>query len=203
MTISDSILNHWNGIPPFMYDIHQHKHTYAVWTASRAWNRHLKGGTLALAQQLIEIAGLNEVRGPEDIGVDVDAWLVEKMRLMVSFAKQNRILGINYGRAQKLVNIYLKTKLVCGGQEAHPKVIMLHPPLDSELFKGLRGALRDQKSSAAAIAFAAAQKGCKSWTNFELHDYLAHIKAIQLFMNGKPLWMVEEHWRKPVPKAGK
>ncbi|TEM37767.1 hypothetical protein IPC165_30990, partial [Pseudomonas aeruginosa] len=102
-----------------MYDIHQHKHSYAIWTASRAWNRKLKGGDLALAQRLIGVAGLESVRGPDDIGENVDAWLLERMRLIVEYAAQHQILGINYGRAQKLVNIYLKTKLVCGGQEAH------------------------------------------------------------------------------------
>lgn len=177
-----------------MYDIHRHKHNYAIWTASRAWNRKLKGGDLALAQQLIEVAGLENVRGPDDIGADVDAWLQEKMRLIVDYAGQNQIPGINYGRAQKLVNIYLKTKLICGGFETHPKVSLLHPPLDRELFDGLRRVFREQKTSDAAAAFADAQKACSSWTNFELQDYLAHIRAIKLFMDGRPLWMVEEHW---------
>lgn len=179
----------------YMYDIHQHKHSYAVWTASRAWNRRLKGGTLDLARRLIKVAGLEEVREPDDIGADVDAWLLEKMRTIVTFADNNKISGINYGRAQKLVNIYLKTKLICGGSEAHPKVCLLHPPLDGELFKGLRQVFAEQKRSDAAVAFYEAQRACRSWTNFELPDYLAHINAIKLYMGSKPLWMVEEHWR--------
>lgn len=178
-----------------MYDIHQHKHSYAIWTAFRAWSRKLKGGDLALTQRLIEFAGLRDVQGPEDISPDVDAWLLEKMRLIVDYANQSQIQGINYGRAQKLVNIYLKTKLVCGGHEAHPKVSQLHPPLDRELFEGLRRVFRKQKTSDAAVAFAAAQKACSAWTKFELQDYLAHIKAIKFFMAGQPLWMIEEHWR--------
>ncbi|WP_144957826.1 hypothetical protein [Pseudomonas oryzihabitans] len=178
-----------------MYDIHQHKHRYAVWTASRAWNRKLKTGDLALAQRLIGVAGLESVRDPDDLGEDVDTWLLERMRLIVDYAAQHQILGINYGRAQKLVNIYLKTKLVCGGQETHPKVAKLHPPLDRKLFAGLHAEFRTQKRTDAAMAFAAAQKACSAWTNFELQDYLAHIQAIKLFMAGKPLWMVEEYWR--------
>lgn len=178
-----------------MYDIHQHKHSYAIWAASRAWNRKLKGGSLALSQRLIELAGLKSVQSPVDIGPDVDVWLLETMRLIVEYANQNQIHGINYGRAQKLVNIYLKTKLVCGGYESHPKVSQLHPPLDSELLKGLRRVFREQKNSDAAVAFAAAQRACATWTKFELPDYLAHINAIKIFMGGKPLWMIEEHWR--------
>lgn len=178
-----------------MYEIHQHKHSYAIWTASRAWNRKLKGGGLTLAQQLIELTGLKDVRGPADIAPDVDAWLLAKMRLIVDYADQNQIQGINYGRAQKLVNIYLKTKLVCGGHETHPNVSQLHPPLDRELFDGLRRVFRKQKTSDAAVAFAAAQRACSAWTKFELQDYLAHIEAIKIFMDGQPLWMVEEHWR--------
>lgn len=74
-----------------MYDIHRHKHSYAIWTASRAWNRKLKGGNLALAQRLIEVSGLEGVRNPDDIGTDVDAWLLETMRLIVDYADQNHI----------------------------------------------------------------------------------------------------------------
>jgi hypothetical protein len=39
--------------------------------------------------------------------------------------------------AAKLVNIYLKSRFVCGGHHVHARVQSLHPPLDSVLLKGL------------------------------------------------------------------
>lgn len=177
-----------------MYDINKHKHNYAVWAASRAWGRGLPGGKYALAKSLINVANLESVRCPDDIGPDVDLWLLHKMRLIIDHAAMNHIVGINYGRVQKLVNIYLKTKLVCGGYECHPKVGLLHPPIDRRLLDGLRKALRNQNDSDAAKAFKSAQIENPSWTCFDLNDYLSHIAAIKLYMGNKPLWMVEKHW---------
>lgn len=42
-----------------------------------------------------------------------------------------------YGRAQKLVNVYLKSKLACGGYHDDERVARLHPPIDRKLLTGL------------------------------------------------------------------
>lgn len=49
-----------------------------------------------------------------------------------------RQLVCTYGRAQKLVDIYLKSKVVCAGWETHPSVATLHPPVDGVLLKAMR-----------------------------------------------------------------
>lgn len=178
------------------YSIHQHKHAYATWAASRAWGRGLRGGGHKLAKRLIEEAArLQEVHGPDDLGEDVDAWLLARMQAIVDYAARHRLAGVTFGRAQKLVNIYLKTVLVCGGHEYHPRVVKLHPPLDLELFRGLSRALALQEDSAAARAFRSAQVRRKAWTQFDREDYLGHIDAIRSYMGDQPLWMVERYWR--------
>lgn len=182
--------------PVTQYSIEKHKHLYAKWCAAAAYGRGLVGGGNALAFDLIEASGLGTVTGPEHIEENVDQWLIDFMEKIVDKAKNLGVTDFSFGRAQKLVNIYLKTVLVCGGHHQNPRVALLHPPLDLELFNGLRTYLSRNRASLAEarLAFIAAQKRNRCWTKFSKEDYLAHIDAIKLLMAGRPLYQVEEHW---------
>ncbi len=172
------------------------KHQYASWCAASAYGRGLGGGGNELAFALINASGLEAVTGPSDIGEDVDAWQLDFMRRIMAAVSSRNVPQFSFGHAQKLVNIYLKTTLVCGGHHDHPQVQLLHPPLDSELFKGLRSYLWANRTALgpAREAFRSAQATNPRWTGFTEADYLAHIVAIKLIMGGRPLFMVEEHW---------
>ena len=178
------------------YPIEKHKHLYATWCAAAAYGRGLFGGGNALAFELIEVSGLGRITGPEHIGEDVDQWQIGFMRNIMTEAAHQSVTDFSFGRAQKLVNIYLKTVQVCGGHHDHPSVALLHPPLDFELFKGLRSFLSKNRATLprARSAFIAAQKRNPRWTKFDEDDYKAHIDAIKLLMVGKPLYQVEEYW---------
>jgi hypothetical protein len=178
------------------YSIELHRHNYARWCAARAYGRGLKGGGNQTAFDLIEAAGLREVTSPDQIGEDVDKWLLSFMRKIEAEAKRKGKSDFTFGHAQKLVNIYFKTILVCGGYHEHERVQRLHPPLDLELFKGLAKYFRKNnlKDTKAAIAFAKAQKANSSWTSFTEADYIAHIEAIRLAVGSRPFYEAEEHW---------
>ena len=182
--------------PIALYPIEKHKHLYAKWCAAAAYGRGLVGGGNALAFELIEASGLGRVTGPEHIGQNVDQWQLGFMKKIEAEAARRGVADFTFGRAQKLVNIYLKTVLVCGGHHQHPLVALLHPPLDFELFKGLRSFLSKNRASLgnARAAVLAAQKLNPRWTKFSEADYVAHIDAIKLLMADKPLYQVEEHW---------
>lgn len=169
---------------------------YAKWCAAAAYGRGLAGGGNSLAFELIDISGLDQVTGPEHIGKNVDEWQMSFMKKIEAKAVSLGVLDFSFGRAQKLVNIYLKTVLVCGGHHQHPSVALLHPPLDSELFRGLRSFLWKNRAAMgdARSAFIAAQKRNSRWTMFSEVDYIAHIDAIKLLMAGMPLYQVEEYW---------
>ncbi len=182
--------------PVTQYSIEKHKHTYAKWCAAAAYGRGLTDGGNSLAFNLIEASGLGKVTSPEHIDEDVDKWQMSFMRKIVSDAERLGMTTFSFGRAQKLVNIYLKTVLVCGGHHQHANVALLHPPLDSELFKGLRSFLSKNRAvmGEARSAFIAAQKCNPRWTTFSEANYVAHINAIKLLMDGRPLYQVEEYW---------
>jgi len=182
--------------PETQYCIEKHKHHYGKWCAAAAYGRGLVGGGNELAFKLIDLSGLCQVTGPDDIGQNVDEWQVSFMKKIEVEAKRLGVTNFTFGRAQKLVNIYLKTVLVCGGHHQHPSVALLHPPLDFELFKGLRSFLSKNRSKmrTARSAFISAQKLNSRWTKFSEDDYEAHIEVIKLIMAGRPLYQIEEYW---------
>lgn len=183
--------------PPQPYTIELHRHNFARWCAARAYTRGLKGGGNQIAFDLIDASGLKAVTAPAHIGPDVDAWLLGFMRKISNEAQLRGIEEFSFGHAQKIVNIYFKSIFVCGEHYNHPKVVQLHPPLDRQLFNGLKTHLRLNKEAfpAAAAEFSKAQKTNSNWTSFTETDYVAHIVAIQKLMVGRPLYEAEEHWK--------
>lgn len=181
--------------PALPYTIELHRHNFARWCAARAYTRGLKGGGNQIAFELIDSSGLQAITTPAQIGPDVDVWLLGFMRKIFDEAQLRGIESFSFGHAQKIVNIYLKSVFVCGEHYSHPQVEQLHPPLDRQLFLGLKAYLRRNKASypAAAAAFSKAQKANSSWTSFTEEDYTAHIAAIQTLMVGRPLYQIEEH----------
>lgn len=182
--------------PAQPYTIELHRHNFARWCAARAYTRGLKGGGNQIAFELIDASGLKNVTAPAHIGPDVDDWLLGYMRKIFNEAKCRGIEGFSFGHAQKIVNIYLKSVFVCGEHYSHPQVVQLHPPLDRQLFIGLKAHLRRNKAAypAAAAKFVKAQKVNSNWTSFTETDYMHHITAIQALMVGRPLYEAEEHW---------
>lgn len=179
------------------YTIREHKHRFAVWCAASAYGRGLEGGGNTLAKSLIEAVGLDQVQGPGDIGADVDEWLMGYMRQMVAVAKTQANDQFTFGHAQKLVNIYLKSLIVCGGHHQEAAVGKLHPPLDSVLLNGLRRHLFKNRGSLKPVraAFLEAQRASRSWTAFDEGHYRQHIGVIKMVVGAEPLFTAEKHWQ--------
>ena len=104
-------------------------------------------------------------------------------------AAKSRRLRFTHGVAAKLVNVYLKSRFVCAGHHAHPRVEALHPPIDSVLLKGLAeanvGGHRKEWEQAAKTR----------WSKFGPEDYEQVIALIRQSLKGAPLWRIEEYWK--------
>lgn len=94
-----------------------------------------------------------------------------------------------HGVAAKLINIYLKSRFVCGGFHADERVQNLHPPIDRVLLDALA---RQNVGGNKKEWRQAANTG---WSNFGSDDYERVIALIRLSMPGEALWRVEEHWK--------
>jgi hypothetical protein len=166
---------------------------------------------MSTAMKLVTLSGLSRVNTPGDLPEPekIDHFL-DKLILGVmnaasgitylSKAEDGEVLEnellCSYGRAQKLVNIYLKSKLVCAGWEAHASVKNLHPPLDRVLISSLRSFLSENASTygEAKLAFKRAQWLGRNWTSFDKATYDAYIETIKLIQRSEPLWAIERLW---------
>lgn len=202
------------------YTIHEHSHRFAVWAAGRAYSRGGEGGgyTVSNARLMLEAAGLRGIKTVDDLpeASQIDSFLNGLITGVINArprtytqtipkkgdvpaTKVERTFICSYGRAQKLVNIYLKSKIICAGAPSgDSRIAKLHPPLDMQLLVAL-DKLDSKKLGAERYerfrkAWNTARSMGTSWTDFDKATYDAHIKAIKELQDKSPLWAVEEHW---------
>lgn len=115
--------------------------------------------------------------------------LHESWRLKVIAAAKSQGLSLSHGVAAKLINVYLKAGLTCGGYHENSRVKALHPPVDSELLEELKrrglGAPGAPWKATAPIR----------WSKFDSDGYqkvIDHLRA--LVRGGRGFWKIEEYW---------
>ncbi|CEL29254.1 hypothetical protein [Pseudomonas fluorescens] len=195
-----------------MYDINEHRHRVAVWGAGRAYSRQGPGHTIAVARYLIERSGLGSINTASQLPPPelMDEFMNERIQAVMAASQgltytkrpkggpnTTEPLFCSYGRAQKLVNMYLKLKIVCAGHHDHPHTKGVHPPLDAVLLKALDSAESiDQECDLEEYRrkLKTAKKLGTTWTTFDRATYDAYIEAIRLFQGSQPLWAVERLW---------
>jgi hypothetical protein len=144
------------------------------------------------AKVILEGANLKQLLlGPGQLPapLNIDATHREWRKAVIAAAKSQG-LGFTHGVAAKLINIYLKAGLVCGGHDSDPRVQALHPPIDSllldELYHQDLGGLRREWSKARVTR----------WSNFTSDQYENIIASIRAALGKSvPLWEIEQYWR--------
>ena len=173
------------------YTIHQHCHIFAAWAASRAASVVGCRFKVEKGRGWLESVGLSErLTSPNQLpSVGTLHREHRQWRDGIIRLAQGEGLRLTHGVAAKLINVYLKSRFVCGGYETHPKVQALHPPIDSLLLTAL---VRDKFGGLEAVWKAAR---LKRWSKFDSHDYETLIQALKDSLPGKPLWHIEEYWK--------
>ncbi len=176
---------------PLTYGIELHQHRFAAWAASRAASVNKCRFSVEQGRAILEESGFiatfcRPEQLPEPHAVDKEH---SKWRADVIRAARAERLPFTHGVAAKLVNIYLKSRFVCGGHHTHERVQNLHPPIDSVLLESL--AALDVGGNAKEWKQAAKRR----WSKFRSEDYEQVIELIRQSLKGDPLWKIEEHWR--------
>ena len=112
-----------------------------------------------------------------------------KWRQQIINQAQKLAIPMTHGVAAKLINIYLKSRFVCGGFAEYPKVQALHPPIDSLLLQELARRDFGEKAKFWSNAYKA------RWSKFDSHTYENVIQEIRESLNGEPMWQIERFWK--------
>ena len=174
------------------YTIDEHKHRFSAWAASRAASVTNYRFSVLVGRKIIEkIEFMDFAANPDSAQVVVEQFdqMHQQWREQAIEAAHERGKNFSHGIAAKLINVYLKGMIVCGGFYDHPIAACLHPPIDELLLKELYvndiGGLRNTWSKARK----------QRWSNFDSQQYEDVISAIRQAMSGSPLWQIEQHWR--------
>lgn len=179
------------------YGIEEHAHLFAAWAASRAASVKGCRFTVKRGRDILEACGFNPQQPsklehlPEDSAIDIQhrEWRKLACASAKKLAEKNDTYKFTHGVAAKLINVYLKTRFVCGGYHDDPKVKALHPPIDKLLLEELArqniGEHRKEWKSASN----------KGWSRMTSCEYEKLIDLIKNALSKKPLWMIEEHWK--------
>ncbi len=170
------------------YTICLHNHRFAAWAASRAASGRRCSFSVELGRELLEkCSGLTRATEPDQLPPKAIFDIVHKRwRLAVVEAAKAQSKPFTHGIAAKLINVYLKSRFVCGGFHAQDSVRFLHPPIDSSLLKTL-----------AELNFGGYGKAWieHPWTTLDSEQYEHLIALIRESLRGEPLWKIEEYWK--------
>lgn len=162
------------------YHFNDHKHNYAVWTAARAVQRSFT--TTEKIKEAIKESGLKAfAESDASITADeFDNFHKETARKIISSLQVQNVESPTYGRAAKIIGIYLKTTVILTGLAKCNRSEVIHPPIDSILLKKLT-----------------AKEGINGldtpWTTLDENGYWNLVSIIR--DSGIPFnWQLEKYW---------
>jgi len=182
------------------YNIQEHRHRFAVWTAARAV-QGIPYGSIAkdYVKRAIAASDLPElVRSPNKWptkAADVDKlhekWVDQILTQLEADGVFNaRRVGKeqSYGLAAKIVAIYLKTCLLMCPHDPHAFLSLIHPPIDSILLLEL--SKREELSKHRSHWLAT------NWTQLTKEEYLELIASFREAGLDRPsFWSIERYWQ--------
>ena len=170
------------------YSLKTHSHNFAAWAAGRAAFRAFAVkdvGETQLAKNLLVECGLDKIESVDQLPAvgKYDEKHKEWRNRMCEMRQK-----LSHGRAAKIINIYMKTRFICGQNSEHVKIAVIHPPVDSQLLDCL-----------AKINFKGHEKEwrhfhSKKWTKFSSSDYEDVMSLIKKSLGNIPLWKIEKYW---------
>lgn len=177
------------------YDLVEHRHRFAAWAAARATQRGFT--TVARLRTALEVAGVREsLADGATVGVSAAGFDALHRRWCTSISatlETASVPGVTFGRAAKLVAVYLKAQVVMGPGWDTPLAHHLHPPIDRILLQALATSPRIASPHKA-------QWRATSWTQLDEAGYYELIGQLRSSRPSEaPFWMLEELWQPSEP----
>jgi len=198
---SDSALVSWlevelglpGNVETHSYTMQAHSHRYASWCAARASGRGLVGATNLVVRQALEASELpatlsNAVSHWPSTPSELDAAHTQWCSQILDALHGAGVTSASFGRAAKIVAIYLKTRVVCGGHAERPLGRLAHPPIDRVLLKALAREPGFSKTSRALWRRT-------RWTELDAAGYAEVIQSLRdEGLDEDGFWRVERWW---------
>jgi len=173
-----------------LYDLSEHRHRFAVWAAARASQRGFT--TVENLRYALEATDIRSaISKPEFFKLRASEFEALHRRwctAICSALDQREVRNVRYGRAAKLVAVYLKATVIMGGGADTPVGSSIHPPIDRTLL---------QKLAASARILSPHQTAWRKtrWTQLRESEYYTLIAQLrEVVPRDSPFWMLEEYW---------
>ena len=167
-----------------MYTIEEHVYRYSIWAAARAAQRGLKGFTIEKLKTILDNINFKNLVNSYMKG-DIDSKTFEifhkKIAKDIILKGAELKVNITYGRASKVISIYLKTAIIIPNSGKGKAAEVIHAPIDSILLKEL--SKKYSKPNWKRL----------TWTTFTETEYWELISDFK--KNNLPInWKLEQYW---------
>lgn len=172
------------------YTLFIHRHRFAVWVATTAVKRGFASlDVMRVALEASELPDFVRDQVESQLSPAAFAQLHKRWchQIMDALA-DNEVEKVTYGRAAKMVAMYLKTMVIVGPWSNTDLAFVAHPPIDRYLLQNL---------AKVATTPAEVRRLLKAtnWTQLSEAKYTELVLVLQSTMRGKtPFWELERHW---------
>jgi hypothetical protein len=199
-----------------MYTINEHRHRFAIWTASAASRQgiKIKGYKNELVKKAIDTITIN-INAQEVTMRDITSNTIIQNKFCMNFDEYftnvcNKYIesingnyeletDISFGKAAKAVSVYFKTMIVCGGNAESTFGEKLYPPIDrvliESIWKNKQEFFYGNEDLINRFKYASRNNDkVKSWSQLSQDEYQELVKILKEANNSGPLWKIEEYW---------
>jgi len=170
------------------YSHFQHRHKFAVWCAAGAVYRNFT--KTPILKEALEKSGVvefikeNERKDitPKNFDIHHETWCES---IIQTWGKGN-ISGGSYGRAAKLLAVYIKSMVVVHNAQSKLSKVA-HPPIDRITLQNIskdKNIDHPNRTSWKKI----------NWTELSKSKYIELINDFRQVLDGQPFWFLEKYW---------
>lgn len=166
------------------YSEYDHRHNFSIWAAARAAQRGFTN--VEMLRKALEQCGIeNFVMNPSS-ETEFEQLHRKWCNSICDYLSEKGVKNVSYGRAAKLVNVYLKGMLVLNNLSGEPAKY-IHPPIDRILLKNITNKLLIEENDQRRIK-------AINWTHLQENDYFQLVGLLKKINGDRPFWQLEEHW---------
>lgn len=173
------------------YDLFEHRHRFSVWAAARAVQRGwtVKIDTLREAIEQSGVVSFVRYRASEPISSkEFDDVHRKWCNSILGFLKARDVPDVTYGRAAKLIAIYVKSMVVLGIDSNTDVSRIAHPPIDRIL-------LQNMSHSPRIVSKDKVRWRKVSWTKLDESAYYQLVNELRKSLaDEEPFWVLEQFW---------